>query len=300
MVTKQLPAITSSNSNVVIAVQLDTWSSAARYAMDGSDVVKVSIPEPNMGSADTLAEFLRWGKSAIPDADHYIVMIVDHGAGWKGISYDEHPKDYLTMKEVDAGLAGFGGKIDILHFDACSMGQVEVAYEVRDRADFVVFSQSTDRVDYYRNRFKSVGADTTPSEMVSHVLADRYATGHYDSSAVNTKALDALAAASGGLALAINDTTKRSDVRSVFRNATRTAYDWVDIGSLTTRLLAVPDANVQQRASEVKAALADAVFGVKSRHSNRSGISIENPFNGITATYSGLEWSIDTNWGGLV
>lgn len=113
-----------------------------------------TLPETDMGNPQTLADFLAWGVQNYP-AKKYAVIIWNHGNGWQGVSYDDNPDSYLTMPELRQGLeamnmaiaqqrGGFrsaGPLIDILNFDACIMSTLEVAYEMKDVAKFMVGSQ---------------------------------------------------------------------------------------------------------------------------------------------------------------
>lgn len=72
------------------------------------------------------------------------MIIEDHGGGWKGVSWDDKPNDRLTMAELhqaigDATKDG-AEKLDVIAMDACLMGQLEVAYEIKDYSDFFVGS----------------------------------------------------------------------------------------------------------------------------------------------------------------
>jgi Clostripain family len=41
-----------------------------------------AIPNPNMGAAATLSDFIKWGMTTYP-AKHYMLVIWDHGDGWR-------------------------------------------------------------------------------------------------------------------------------------------------------------------------------------------------------------------------
>lgn len=111
-------------------------------------------PETNMGSWNTLANFLTWGVQAYP-AKKYMVVVWNHGNGWQGISYDDHPNAYIRIPELRQALeqanktlaAQAGqlrlarGPIDVVNFDACLMSTLEVAYELRNNGKYLVGSQ---------------------------------------------------------------------------------------------------------------------------------------------------------------
>lgn len=122
--------------------------------IDITSTVVQTLPETDMGNPQTLSDFLTWGVQNYP-AKKYAVIIWNHGNGWQGVSYDDNPNSYLTMPELRQGLeamnmaiaqqrGGFrsaGPLIDLLNFDACIMSALEVAYEMKDVAKYMVGSQ---------------------------------------------------------------------------------------------------------------------------------------------------------------
>ncbi|HID57579.1 TPA: DUF4384 domain-containing protein [Candidatus Poribacteria bacterium] len=136
-------------------VQCDQTSSLAHYT-EGETVW--SVGEVDMGSPKTLKEFVNWATSEFP-AKHYALVIWDHGSGWKkapafvrGVSFDQTNNSGLTMKELRSALSEVP-HLDIVGFDACLMQMIEVGYEIKDYADFLVGSEEIeggDGWDYVR------------------------------------------------------------------------------------------------------------------------------------------------------
>jgi hypothetical protein len=154
----------STPANVDIAIQADrcespysygTWKDTRRFKIehmtysddDFNDVcVDSTLGELNMGSVETLKDFLIWGVSSYP-SERYILILKNHGGGWKrGVCIDETDGGILSIKDIKTALDYLfdmtGEKIDILAFDACLMGMVETAYELKDNiGSSFVFSQ---------------------------------------------------------------------------------------------------------------------------------------------------------------
>jgi hypothetical protein len=115
------------------------------------DMVAGGCPgELNMGDPDTLTYFVEIAMAAAP-AGHYMIDLWDHGGGWYGLCSDDTGnedgvKDALSLDEmangIDAALPD-DVKLDILASDACFMGTIEVAYECRNVADYMVASVTT-------------------------------------------------------------------------------------------------------------------------------------------------------------
>jgi hypothetical protein len=106
---------------------------------------QVRLGEQDLGSPDPLRSFIQWSQTNFP-ARHYGLVVVNHGAGWKGLGPDEHPSaavasdEYLFIGELDSALEGLNA--DFIAFDACLMAMVEVAWELRDFADLMLAAES--------------------------------------------------------------------------------------------------------------------------------------------------------------
>lgn len=110
--------------------------------------------ELNMGNPETLTYCLEKAIAFAP-AENYMLVLWDHGGGWWGVCYDESSllpsgsMDRLTMDEVQRAVkaakqpSGEPVELAIIGYDACFMGMVEVAYENRDLADYMVASITT-------------------------------------------------------------------------------------------------------------------------------------------------------------
>lgn len=99
---------------------------------------------PNHGDPRTLSEFLIWGITNFP-AKHYMVVISDHGEGFRGTGFDKFYGDHLDLPELRQALetarAQTGIKPDLITFDTCLMAHAETAYQLKDAAQFMVASE---------------------------------------------------------------------------------------------------------------------------------------------------------------
>jgi hypothetical protein len=120
------------------------WTDARRGLVQRGDHPDTSwgrsIGETNTGDPDTLARFVNWGAHSFP-ADHYALVLWDHGSGIDGTCFDDTNNDYLTMADVGNALRATDVHLDVMACDACEMGMVECAHEVADRADYMVASE---------------------------------------------------------------------------------------------------------------------------------------------------------------
>ena len=130
----------------------DDWTTTRRYKVThDTDPNRIASPlladlgELNMGDPRTLADFITWGIHTAP-ADHYALVIWDHGSAWAGIAFDDSSgKDGLTLQELDTALrtaqAETGlDRLDMIGFDACVMGQIDVLAAVAPYARTMVAS----------------------------------------------------------------------------------------------------------------------------------------------------------------
>jgi hypothetical protein len=136
------------------------------------------LDEQNMGDPNTLESFVTWAVQNYP-AQHYALSIWNHGNGWReilekrqaraigskrdgsdrheggvvlrAVASDDTDGDVLYMKEVQSALESSRNfleerlntkvKLDIVGFDACLMGMIEVSYALRNVANYVVASE---------------------------------------------------------------------------------------------------------------------------------------------------------------
>lgn len=157
---------------------------------DCEEVAGVSPGELNMGDPASLTYCLETAIAFAP-ADHYMLVLWDHGGGWWGVCYDESSTtptgstDRLTMDEVQqavnaASVDGVPVDLDVIGYDACFMGMVEIAYENRGLAELMVASITTvpgDGWDYTAWLSGILTTDRSPyavSEMAATTYVDFY------------------------------------------------------------------------------------------------------------------------------
>ncbi|RUM45438.1 MAG: hypothetical protein DSY35_00725 [Desulfurobacterium sp.] len=112
--------------------------------------------ELNMGDPQTLIDFVETYSSKYP-ANRTALIIWDHGDGWRSLrtlsfriaSIDENADstDYLFMYELRDALKKIsqdGYRIDLLGFDECLMGNLEVLFDVKDYASVIVASETSE------------------------------------------------------------------------------------------------------------------------------------------------------------
>jgi hypothetical protein len=144
----------TSNEEVNIIVFVDILSQPGTWIYEigpGSRKVVATWPEMNSSDPATLEKFVIWGENNYP-AKKNLLMISDHGYGWRGICQDETNGDVLMPNDgignaLRSSAATTKRSVDILAFDACNMGSIEAAYEMRGAARYVVASETMEPYD---------------------------------------------------------------------------------------------------------------------------------------------------------
>ena len=136
------------------------WQGSRRYEIIRDDnmstinsVIVQELPELNSGDPAVLYDFLKWGAARAP-AGHYLVEIWDHGGGYAGSSWDySSNSSRFNNSELASALVRFAGeerKVSVLVFDACLMSSMEVAYQLRNAADYIIGAETPITEDIIR------------------------------------------------------------------------------------------------------------------------------------------------------
>jgi len=168
---------------------LENEPGIARYYVlqDDDDVMIHSVlkdrgPKTDAGRPESLADFGKWAIEHYP-AEHYALVVWNHGAGWAGVSYDDNTEHGMDLPDVRTAMEqicealGEGRHVDILDFDACLMATVEVGYELKDTVDYLVASQESEPGDGmpYDDYLKwLVMYPSTPPDCLATAMVDTY------------------------------------------------------------------------------------------------------------------------------
>lgn len=170
-----------------------------------------------LSSKATLEEALTYIKDNIT-AKSYGMVFSSHGTGWLPEHYYSDPKKYenthtVTPQSIGQDVDGGKGKeieiqdfadaipmkMDYILMDACLMGGVEVAYQLKDKADYVGFSQTeilSNGFNYNTLVERLLGNETPDPEAVCRDYFEQYETATYNRCAtvslIKTGAMDAL------------------------------------------------------------------------------------------------------------
>jgi hypothetical protein len=123
------------------------WTGAKTlYVQNGAAEVLTDHGDLNTGDPQVLTDFIAEGVLTFP-AEHYVLVISDHGASWPGVGADESAdQDSLDLAEINQALSdGLAAadidRFDMIGFDACLMATYEVITSLAPLADRMVASE---------------------------------------------------------------------------------------------------------------------------------------------------------------
>ncbi|HEU4322360.1 MAG TPA: clostripain-related cysteine peptidase [Roseiflexaceae bacterium] len=148
--------------------------------LDGDHSESIPVGEIDMGSPQTLVDFVRWGQQRAP-ADHFYLALADHADSINGIAWDTSsgPIARLTPNDLRQALLvlseGGARPIDLLHLDACLLGTLEIAHQLRGMVRYLVVSEGLAWSAFSYERYRAaIGTHTTPADLARAVV-DAYA-----------------------------------------------------------------------------------------------------------------------------
>lgn len=134
-----------------------------------------------MTQGSNLAAFIKAVKSKYPDASMYDLIMWDHGGGPEGgFGMDEGREDDQSMSLVDMtnAIRESGVDFDFIAFDACLMGNAEVALAFSPYAQYLMLSEQE-----FPGRGLNKGYASIISELIDN---NNVATTDYSRSIINT------------------------------------------------------------------------------------------------------------------
>ena len=308
-----------STEDVAIVVLIDRKNiPAAVYKVENGVTLDKASPlleegEIDMGNYTTLKQFVEYGASHFP-AEQVALIFWNHGDGWRSpkrsrkflraASYDEDngngKTDPLYMWEVVKALSELqaeGIRVNLIGFDECLMGMVEVAVDVANYTDNVVFSETRELYDGwdYERVLRSL---TDNPEQSGEDFARRIVDSYYEAyepsgysvtlSAVNVGQIGRIREAVNSFVdYYMNEVSDRDQARTEILEARNNSLEsddgygangentYVDLKSLFENIsLYVSDSGLKQKAEEVVNAV--DVY-VRNTGGNYSGMSIYFP-----------------------
>ncbi|MHA1870416.1 MAG: clostripain-related cysteine peptidase, partial [Promethearchaeota archaeon] len=294
------------DTNINILVLLDlksTHKTNVFYITHDTNTSRISSSqvelnsELDMGDPQTLKNFIDFCVSNYP-ANRYWLDLWDHGGNYLGVAWDDSSDDdHLTMAELRTALQDSSvSKFDIISADACLMGSIEVAYQLRGLTDYYIASPET--IPAYGFPYDTIISFMinnihASTQTIAQTIVDKYFEFYsgskarsetlalYDIDQINTliTAISNLAnsmmdhmAAGGG--------TKQI-METWWNTETYTLLEWLDLYDFCDNLKdAFGSGNVYQNATALESVFSTFVIYAKHNpgHPHSHGLSISFPF----------------------
>ena len=199
------------------------------YCIDDDKMNLVYTYDDNldMGDVCTLESFLELALYYAP-AEHLMVSMWNHGGGpIDGVEWDENTNNNISVPEyvsfAEALYKARGQKTDILGFDVCLLGNLEVALNLAPYADYMVASAETEPGSGWLYDWMSVFSETNeenrtaePIEVAQRII-DTFPANEGNNWADTT-----------GLTLAVYDLSKADELGTAFESMASELYAALD------------------------------------------------------------------------
>ena len=334
-----------STSEVSIVVQFDripgvtsrygNWTDCNRFYItknltpEAENAIQ-NLGEVNMGDPNTLTNFVNWAINSYP-ADSYCLLLMNHGGGSiNGVCIDETDgDDWLSLPELSQALSAVPEKMDLLYFDACVMGMIEVAYQISDYADIMLASEEVmytgEPYAYYLTNL-TANPSMSPTELTD-VIVSSYTEDIIDYSlhtgqllqstlsAVNLSQISNLKTAVDNFAQRLNDSESsyNDEIRLArgqaegYEGPYADRYGWyMDLYHFAQLIYQyIPNTDIRNDANQVMTLISNAVITEDHYlHPNSHGLSIFFPckasfqptYDTYMDNYSTTDFASDTMW----
>jgi len=321
------------DANVNVIVLYDHYGSGAQLLqVTSSGITTISdYGEPDMADPAVLQSFLSWGVKNYP-ANHYAVVLWDHGGGWKDVIFDATSNDRMLISDLNNAMravtTSLHRKFDVTIFDACLMSMAEVADQLRPVTNYLVASEQSvqDEGFPYDAMLQQLSAQPSMDGWAySKLIADDYYLFYINTSgksvlsvsAINESKLPGLVSAVDNLSvnLIANMATYHGQVESARSNAQHQiegingVFWYVDLHHFADQIASrINDATIDSQAAAVSASVESTLY---ERHSpnldgEAYGIAINFPPNlsrymdksYLAQNYQGvnLVFTAETHW----
>lgn len=316
----------SANLNIVAFVDLKSTSGMTVEKISGTTVTTVlTAPEMNMGDPATLTWAINEAAALYPST-YFALSMWDHGYAWNYVCLDDTSGDSLSMQELQAGIANAGKRIDVLAFDCCNMGNIEVAYQVSltNLVSYMVASEETVPGNGFPYDKMLMNLYNNPAMLprdFSMAMVDAwgayYATQKW-ASTVNLAAIDVVqlkATISTFSTWSADMKTLLPSYKALYATALKVTYnmwathyftDLYDFGAHVKTTRGITDAKLKADTTAMQNAVSSYCIKVwdASKMTACKGISLYfgtgSEWTGHAAAYKTLAFAVDTGWGAFL
>ncbi|NHK32619.1 MAG: hypothetical protein FK730_14795 [Asgard group archaeon] len=314
------------------------WTGTRLYEIqpDGSSSLRSLLLENNgelnMGSGSTLEYFINYGFTNYL-ADRYWLNLWNHGGGVDGLCWDDTSNgDYLTLNEMQDAVYtvenAHGKKFDLISHDCCFMNMIEVAYEIRNLADYFVSSEESiplDGFDYTPIIFQLCLTPTMSGSALATLIVDTYdsfysSTEYTALSAIDLSQINVFTVQANSFATELENAVNTGyggNIEDAFFNSLAFFYyyslDFKDFVNEIKKDTSLMNNNpLLQTATYNLFSAFSLIIKDNYQHTcydgRASGISIFMPYSNPTydsyianyiarsSMFTGMDWQANTNW----
>jgi len=313
-----------SDDNISIVVQIDRisgydlsngdWTGTRRFYITkdiDTDIISSNIVqdlgEVNMGSAATLQNFIQWAQSDYP-AENYALILWDHGSGIMdgnapgGVCWDDSDGgDYLTLSEISSVLSSTS--VDLLGFDACLMGTVEVHYQLKDYVDVIIGSEDNEPNEGYPYNdilnYLKLNPNATPEQLGEQIVIkynNSYSEG-YDvtQAAVNTFTSEF----NNSLNNFINDLNRvgSGHVRTARSSSSEFSREYyIDLYDFTNEISGFVGTSAQYLMNNITEIVIKEAHSISQADAHGLSIYFPKYLSSYSSNYENTQFAHDFNW----
>ncbi len=212
----------------------------------------------------------------------------------KSILFDDDSRDYLDNLELKAVFEELDEKIDIVGFDACLMGMMEVVYQLKDHAKIVVGSQESEPGDGWDYKAILTYIATNPeasNESISQEIISSFISSYSGKdkdltlSSIRTDRLSYIACLMDNFAHAVlsheHDISVRVSLFPVYDATQKFEKNYLDLYhfvNLVKKYYLQDDSNIVEKATNLLDGLDELIVENKTHNfEDANGISVYLP-----------------------
>nr|HPM75736.1 clostripain-related cysteine peptidase [bacterium] len=318
---------TSADVNILVVFD-GTFNNDSRiYKVTQNNLQVLNNPgELNMGDPNTVKTYVTALINNFP-AQRTALIYWNHGSGWHedgepAVPYKDvcqDGSDWLTNTELDGAMQYVRsntsvGKFEIVGFDACLMQMIEIAYYLKDDANYMIGSEETEGAqgwDYSASLQYLVNNPTMTTIAFGTKIVDSYlASPDATLSVLKMDQLSNLATKVDALADLLNNVggASNSDVLNALRDTLYFSdYDYIDLYHFASNIKSKNISTAINTAADnlmsaVNSAVAYADYG-QWGYGDAHGVSIYFPdpyWSSYDSAYGNLSFAQDTNWDDVI
>ena len=256
----------------------------------------------NMGSPDTLSEFLNYVYNNYKSGKYDLIMY-NHGGALDGAIYDDFTADNLSVTDIATAMKNSpfnsGNKLEAVLFRTCLNGTLEIATLFEPYSEYIVFSEEVSWGSPGAPVFGFIN-DLTPTDTgrefgIKFVdgytnamkMMSPYNTNQYTYSVIDLSKINGVISELDKFLSGVNIASNFNVISRIRSNMYQYGmdnknYDTVDLYSLVSELKNYSSVS----ADKVLAAIDGAVIHSTTNLKNSNGLSVYFPYNGQKAYIS--------------